>query len=179
MWPFAGENPFNLCAEVIFHLRSLDSELFHSPQDRSTLSPSEKLEEDVDALFACLPTMCDASKLLRGIPAEEIEALRQWPYYNDFPHLLEFLCRFTLNLPYEKVLKSPYDYRFKKSEVYLREYKSRFRESGRAGRGCDRFSGDVGRRAHSQQGIFSGNCAIPAGFRSPYAGADFISNLVA
>lgn len=103
------ENPFNVEAEWISHLRRLDESLFNDRDSRNALSPPLDLDAEVDLLFQKLPYIRDAKRLVQcGVPPEEKLIVQQWPHYNDFLYMLHFLSQYTLNLKCNRILSSAY-----------------------------------------------------------------------
>lgn len=109
MYPYRYENPFNVEAEWICHLRTLDKILFYQPDLRKTLRLPSDLEDEVEALFQTLPHTCDGKFLIRyGIPPDEKLAVQQWVHYSDFLYMLRFLGRYTEKLRCNWILSSSY-----------------------------------------------------------------------
>lgn len=104
---FPYENPFNVEAEWICHLRGLSRELFYQPDLRKTSQPLQDPEEEVSRFFHSLPHISDGKLLLRsGVPPEEKEAVRTWAYSGSFFHMLCFLSLYTEQMTCQRILDS-------------------------------------------------------------------------
>lgn len=113
MYDAQHENPFNLIAAWIFHLRNLNQDLFYQIQNEDrTFHRPKTLRADVDALFAQLPEITRAKKdggtrLIRyGVPREEIDTVQRWFFYRSFFHMLLVLTRLEERLGKIKTLSS-------------------------------------------------------------------------
>lgn len=106
---YVYENPFDIAARGICHLRRLDEERFNDRDFRNAVMPPDDLDHEVDLLFQELPYISDIKRLLRcGVPPEELSMVRKWSHYNDFPYMLQFLSRYTQKLQCKEVFSSNY-----------------------------------------------------------------------
>ena len=100
------ENPFNVAAEWICHLRGINRQFFDNDVDRKALPHIPQMHEDVKAFLESLPNIRDSKILLRdGVPLKEKQQVQAWQHYEDFQYMLEFLCQYTRKLDF-KVLES-------------------------------------------------------------------------
>ena len=92
MYSFQYENPFNVEAEWICHLRSLDENAFLKHDDeRGPYRTPREMEEEVGDFIRGLSAINDGKRLLRdGVPAEDKKAVQRWCHYRDFPYMLFF-----------------------------------------------------------------------------------------
>ena len=116
-YQYTYENPFNVEAELISHLRTLDSELFYCQDQRKSLQLPADLEGELEALLQKLPTMRDGKKLLlSGVPPDEKLAVQQWEHYGEFLYMLWFIVRYTEKLRLDLILSSAYFFSITHSE---------------------------------------------------------------
>ena len=113
MYDAQHENPFNLIAAWISHLRKLNQDLFYQIQneDKTFLRP-QTLHTDVDALFKQLPEIDSAeedggARLIRhGVPRDEIDTVQKWEFFHSFFHMLVVLARLDERLTKVKTMSS-------------------------------------------------------------------------
>ncbi len=104
-------NPFNVEAELIGRLKSLDRERFYNVEQRRTTCDPPDVEQQTQRLFETLPCLRDTARLIVfGVPAEEMELIRSWEHFDSFVHVLCFLRLFSRQMPLAQVLRSPYFY---------------------------------------------------------------------
>lgn len=109
---FRFENPYNVLAEWIHHLRKLNQTLFFAFDLRKTMQIPNDTEKEVDHLFQSLPYIGNTDRknlaLRLGIPPGEKQAVEHWEHYEDFFHMLRLLSLYTEHMPCDKILSSPY-----------------------------------------------------------------------
>ena len=111
---FQFENPYDVLAEWICYLRTLNENLFSKPDLRKTLQLPDGLDEEVDCLFQSLPYIENKDGRYRalrfGIPPDEKQVVQKWEYYGDFFYMLRLLNLFTEQMPCDRILSSAYFY---------------------------------------------------------------------
>lgn len=110
-YSYKYENPFNVEAEWICHLRALDENMFFQHDLRKTFLPPQDLDKEVGELFQKLPYLSDGKLMIRfGVPQDEKKIVQQWIHYSDFTYMLHFLSAFTGKLSNEIIFASSYFY---------------------------------------------------------------------
>lgn len=109
---FQFENPYNVLAEWIYHLRELDQTLFSASDLRKTMQLPDDLETEVNRLFQSFPHIgnrdCKSLALRFGIPLDEKQAVQHWEHYGDFFYMLRLLSLYTEQMVCDEILSSPY-----------------------------------------------------------------------
>lgn len=117
---FQFENPYNVLAEWICHLRKLNKSLFDRSDLRKTLQLPDGLEKKVDDLFQSLPHIGNKDHrnlaLRSGIPSAEKQAVQHWEHYDEFFYMLRLLSLYTEQMACDKILSSPYFFSITHSE---------------------------------------------------------------
>lgn len=106
---FKNENPFDLLAELICRLKSLDEKQFYDSSGRGTMREPDEMEQDTKGFIQTLPYICCEDRLIRdGVPAEEKERIFAWEHSGSFSYMLCFLRQYARRFPLAKVLNSSY-----------------------------------------------------------------------
>ena len=106
---FREINPYNVIAELLIHIRSLNARAFADEAYRLSIKETPGVHEDVEAVLAQIPSFANGETVCRyGIQADAVTQLHKWEHYDSFQHMLEFLRCLTRQLTEDRMLDSDF-----------------------------------------------------------------------
>ena len=104
---FDQNNPYNIFAMLISHIRELDKEFFDSQDLRSSFEISKHCTEAVDRFLETCPELSDPYKYLyAGISSETLDAITHWSHYDTVLYVFALLLKLDSLCHWEIVAKS-------------------------------------------------------------------------
>lgn len=104
---FEQNNPYNIFAMLISHIRELDKEFFDSQDHRRSFEINKHCTEAIDHFLETYPELSDPYKCLYvGISSEAVDAITHWPHYDTVLYDFALLLKFDSLCHWEAIAKS-------------------------------------------------------------------------
>ena len=104
---FQKQNPYNIFAKLISHLRDVASEFFTSSAERNSIEINEECVEAVSQFISKIPELASPNECLHeGISSQGMDAIIRWADSNSKIDIYELLHKLDDFFDWEMIIKS-------------------------------------------------------------------------